>query len=100
MPTTKTYNKAGDQCKVRFKLAKPSLEGAKEVFLAADFTNWAPIPMKKLKDGSASLEQTVKTGCDYQYRYVLDGDKWVNDPEADDYTQTEFEGVENSVLKV
>lgn len=100
MSTTKTYNKAGDQCKVRFKLAKPNLEGVKDVSLAADFTNWAPIPMKKLKDGSASLEQTVKAGCDYQYRYVLDGDKWVNDPEADAYAKTEFEGVENSVLKV
>jgi len=53
--------------------------------------------MKKLKDGSYSLTLSLKVGKSYQYRYLLDGNRWENDWEADSYQPNEH-GSENSVI--
>ncbi|SHN56217.1 isoamylase early set domain-containing protein [Desulfovibrio litoralis] len=98
MPIIKTYNKVGDKCRVRFKLFKDDIKNAKEVALAASFTDWELNPMKILKDGSASIEFSLPCGEKHCYRYVLNSSEWINDPEADEYTASGFEGVQNSVV--
>jgi len=41
----------------------------------------------------------LETGKEYQFRYLLDDDRWENDWDADAYTPNEI-GTENSVVSV
>ena len=95
----KAYLKAGGKCRVTFKL--PGEVQAQGVFLCGDFNNWerASHPMNQLKDGSFSLTVTLETGRQYRFRYLLDGEKWENDWEADGYVPNEF-GTEDSIVEV
>ncbi len=93
----KSYTKTGQKCRVTFKYPNP--EQAKSAVLAADFNGWSlhQHPMKRLKDGSFSLSVYLQANRSYQFRYVLDGNIWLNEPEADSYTANEF-GENNSVV--
>ena len=95
----KNYSKSGRVCRVTFKY--PNEEEAESAVLAGDFNDWSltATPMKKLKDGSFSVTVSLKPGYSYRYRYVLDGNVWVNDPDADGYAPNEF-GEENSIVTV
>lgn len=55
--------------------------------------------MKKLKNGSFSVTLSLQAGNSYPFRYVLNGNTWVNDEEADSYLPNEY-GEENSVVVV
>jgi 1,4-alpha-glucan branching enzyme len=95
----KNYSKSGRVCRVTFKY--PNEEQAESAVLAGDFNDWSldATPMKKLKDGSFSVTVSLKPGYSYRYRYVLDGNVWVNDPAADEYAPNEF-GEENSIVTI
>ena len=54
--------------------------------------------MKKLKSGVFSTSITLARG-EYRFRYYLDGQRWENDWEADEYRANDF-GSEDSVVKV
>jgi 1,4-alpha-glucan branching enzyme len=99
MSLKKKYDKKADACAVSFSVPKDL--GASTISLVGDFNDWNPNthPMKRLKDGDFSITITVKTGREYQFRYLLDGHRWENDWEADKYAPNEF-GVENSVVVV
>ena len=56
--------------------------------------------MKKFKNGSFSVAVDLEVGREYQFRYLVDGSTWKNDPEADRQTQTPFGDSENSVIAV
>jgi len=93
----KNYTKTKKKCRVTFKY--PNQEHAGSAMLAGEFNSWSTTetPMKKLKDGSFSVTISLEAGCSYTFRYVLDGNIWVNDPEADEYAANEH-GESNSVL--
>ena len=55
--------------------------------------------MKRLKDGSFSLTIALTAGNSYRFRYVLDGDTWVNEHDADSYIANEYGG-DDSLVKV
>lgn len=95
----KNYSKTGSSCRVTFKY--PNKEAAESAVLAGEFNNWSLVetPMKKLKDGSFSVTVSLKSGYSYRFRYVLDGNVWVNDEAADSYASNEY-GEENSVVSV
>ena len=95
----KNYTKTGKSCRVTFKY--PNEEKAESAVLAGEFNGWAldATPMKKLKNGSFSVTVSLKSGHSYRFRYVLDGNIWVNDPEADSYAANEY-GEDNSVVAV
>ena len=95
----KNYTKTGKKCRVTFKYANP--EEAESAVLAGEFNDWSleKTPMKKLKDGTFSVTVSLETGRSYRFRYVLDGNIWVNDPEADSYAANEY-GEDNSVVAV
>ena len=90
----KQYLKSRPVCKVTFYV--PGDAGS-QVELAGDFNNWAPQPMKQLKDGRFSATLELEPGREYQFRYRLDGSHWRNEEEADRQVPNEF-GEENSVL--
>ena len=95
----KSYSKTGTKCRVTFKLAAEV--NAKTAVLVGDFNDWdtATKPMKKLKDGSFSDTVSLETGRSYRFRYLLDGERWENDWEADEYLPNEH-GTEDSVVTV
>ena len=95
----KNYTKTKKSCRVTFKY--PNEEQAESAVLAGEFNDWSltATPMKRLKNGTFSVTVTLKSGYSYRFRYVLDGNVWVNDPDADSYAANEY-GEENSVISV
>ena len=95
----KSYSKTGTKCRVTFKL--PSEVGAETAALCGDFNNWSAdeTPMKKLKDGSFSASVSLNAGKAYRFRYFLDGERWENDWEADEYLPNSH-GEDDSVVDV
>jgi 1,4-alpha-glucan branching enzyme len=97
----KQYLKSKPVCKVTFyfpgEQASESVE-AKSVQLLGDFNDWAePKAMKRLKDGRFSVLLELEQGHAYQFRYLVDGQQWFNDWEADQYVPNPFNG-DNSVV--
>jgi len=95
----KRYYKGGNKCRVWFYL--PTQVNAETANLVGDFNDWDKTanPMKMKKDGTFYTAVTLDTGNEYQFRYLLDSERWENDWEADDYQPNEL-GEENSVVKV
>jgi 1,4-alpha-glucan branching enzyme len=95
----KNYSQTGRVCRVTFKLP-PDVE-ADTAALCGDFNDWNPEadPMKRLRDGGFSTTLSLEAGRSYSFRYLLDGERWENDWEADLYVPNEF-GTEDSVVSV
>lgn len=82
--------------KVTFVLPPEVEAGA--VVLAGEFTGWAPTqPLRRQKDGSWRTTLDLEPGREYQFRYVVDGERWINDPAADRYVPNPH-GDHNSVV--
>jgi 1,4-alpha-glucan branching enzyme len=73
---------------------------ATTVAVAGDFNDWAVEsgPMERRIDGSFHLTVVLEVGREYRFRYVLDGERWVNAWDADDYAPNHFGG-EDSVVR-
>lgn len=101
MSIKKQFLKSKPVCKVTFKLPKNLANGAGSVFLAGDFNNWNPEanPMKGLKSGDFTATLSLESGNEYQFRYLVDGSVWQNDPEADKYVASPYDS-QNGVLVV
>ena len=84
----KSAGKSGEKAKVTFELKDVEAE---TVHVAGDWNGWSTeeLPLTKRKDGRFSGTVTLPTGQLYKYRYVLDGSRWENDPEADAYEPNE-----------
>ncbi len=95
----KSYSKTKNFCRVTFKL--PAESGAETAVLCGDFNEWSQEshPMKQLKDGSFSVTLSVPANQSYRFRYLLDGERWENDWEADAYEPNEH-GSDDSILTV
>lgn len=98
MSIIKNYVPAKGVCKVTFSY--PAAEGVKSVQVLGDFNNWdskVGPKMKKSKDGfTAALE--LAAGNTYEFRYLLNGEKWDNDFHADKYVSSPYAGINNSVI--
>ena len=91
----KKYFKTKDECEVTFELDSVDAES---VALVTDVNGWQPVPMaKRQKDGVYYAKMRLPKESKFQFRYLVDGDSWINDSAADAYTANEFGG-ENSVV--
>jgi 1,4-alpha-glucan branching enzyme len=101
MSIEKKFLKAKPVCKVKFSLDGEHYTAASSILLVGDFNNWqiGETPLKKAKTGGWSVSLDLETGRAYQFRYLIDGNNWVNDPEADSFTPSGF-GSENSVINL
>lgn len=89
--------------KVTFTLSADIVGEATGAVLLGEFNNWdynTGITLKKQKDGSMKATTTLQTGRTYQYRYLLDDGRWVNDQKADNYVHVSGLQVENCVIEV
>ena len=97
----KNYGKKPETCSVTFVLPKEAAVGAETVALVGDFNNWdtESLLLKKRKDGSFSISRILPSGAKYQFRFLINGEKWENAWDADEYVRNE-QGTENSVVAV
>lgn len=101
MSLKKQYFKTKPFCKVTFAVPKELAAFAQTVHLVGDFNDWnkSTTSMKRLKNGSFTATLYLRPDCEYEFRYLLDGITWENDPQADKYVSNVY-GSENSVVAV
>ncbi len=97
---TKKYLKTKPVCKVTFKLQKQECQSANSAILSGEFSDWQPIAMKKLKSGDFTVTLDLEKDKQYQFRYLLDENKWENDWQADGYIPSPISYEDNSVVVV
>jgi len=100
MSIEKQYLKTKPVCKVTFTVAAD--QQVESVALAGDFNQWDPqaLPMKKNKQGVFSTSLNLPKDQSYQFRYVINGEQWVNDDQADSYLPTQVSYEQNSVIQL
>ncbi|HEY7559849.1 MAG TPA: isoamylase early set domain-containing protein [Candidatus Binatia bacterium] len=101
MSLKKQYFKTKPFCKITFSVPKQLAACANTVHLVGDFNDWnrSITPMKRRKNGTFTATVYLRPDCDYQFRYLLDGITWENDPQAEKYAPNVY-GSENSVVAV
>ena len=96
----KQFLKSKPVCKVTFELTPETVGTAEDVKIAGDFSNWTeePVAMKKQKNGVFKATLDLETGKEYQFRYLVDDTRWINDEAADKYVPNNLTFEENSVV--
>ena len=102
MGLSKRYVKTRGISKVTFRLPAAAAPEAARVCLVGDFNGWDPeaTPMTRLKNGEYKVTVDLEPGRAYGYRYLIDGETWENDWEADRYAPSGFADAENSIVVV
>ena len=103
MPIKKKYLKTKPVCKVSFKIPAEIGINHKSAFILGTFNNWNKTAnrMKKLvKDGSFSVVVDLEVGKDYEFKYLLDDNVWLNEENADGQVTTHYGDSSNSVVSV
>ncbi|MFW6410359.1 MAG: alpha amylase N-terminal ig-like domain-containing protein, partial [Halanaerobiales bacterium] len=80
---------------------KPPQEDVESVRLAGSFNDWSTVktPMEdENEDGVYEVTVDLKPG-EYEYKFVVNGDEWITDPDNDNTVSDGFGG-RNSVLEV
>ncbi|MEP6712994.1 MAG: isoamylase early set domain-containing protein [Ferruginibacter sp.] len=86
-----------------FTLPAEAVAEATEGLLLGDFNEWNiedGITLKKQEDGSLLAVAKLEPGKTYQYRYLLNDGRWVNDYNAQHYVQASGFHVENCLITV
>ena len=89
--------------KIKFTLSADIVYNATSGILLGDFNNWDldnGIELKKQKDGSLETTISLEAGKTYQYRYLLNDGRWVNDGNADAYAYAHEFFIDNCVITV
>lgn len=89
--------------KVSFILSAEVVGAATSGLLLGEFNNWNyndGINLEKQKDGSMKATASLEAGKKYEYRYLLNDGRWVNDQSADHYVHISGLHVENCVINV
>ena len=88
---------------ITFTLPVEILNGATEAMLLGDFNNWNPENATLLTiqaDGSLKAEILLEPGKTYEYRFLLNDGRWVNDTAAQGYVFKPEVNIENSVITI
>lgn len=101
MSVKKQYLKSKPLCKVTFSVPEMDSGKTESMQLVGEFNKWDTScpPMKKLKSGLFSETLELEPGKEYQYRILINGSQWMNDPDAEKYVPNSFEG-QNSVVMI
>ena len=91
----KTYYKTKDYCKVKFTFNVENAETVEILGLNSDWEN--SVIMSKKKDGSFTAELSLPKNSEHQFKYRVNENQWLTEPEADKEVTNEFGGI-NSVI--
>lgn len=100
MSIKKQTLKSKPVCKVTFGLDKKEISQASTVNLVGDFNNWSKTSteLTKLKSGGFKLVMELPIGQEYQFRYLVDGNTWMNDASADNFVSNGISEEQNCVI--
>ena len=100
MSIKKKYLNDNRNCEVTFILPKEIGKNAKRAQVLGEFNRWihSATPMKKLNNGTFVATIELPIGREYQFRYLLDNNIWINDSNADRFVPSPFGDSENCVL--
>lgn len=91
----KKYFKTKNECEVTFEFESDDVQ---TVALVTEANDWQPVEMKKRKkDGVFYYKIRLPQETHVQFRYLLDGNAWINDSAADAFVPNEFGG-QNGVV--
>ncbi len=92
----KKYFKTKDEAEVTFEFSRDDISS---VFLVGEFNDWKPIDMNfNKKDRVFRTKVRLPKDKTYHFRYLLDGQYWENDYQADAYKPNPY-GSDNSVVQ-
>ena len=97
---TKKTSPKGRSVKVTFDL--PAETASAHAAVVGDFNGWnaAKHEMKlDSKRGVWTKSISLKPGHTYEFRYLVDGERWCNDEQADAYVDNQFLS-SNSIVEV
>lgn len=100
MAIKKQYLKSKPVCKVTFSVPA---EEAKSVAVVGSFNEWntkKATKLKKLKNGTFKGTVDLPSENSYEFRYLIDGESYINDEQADSYVWSDFAGAENGVINL
>jgi len=102
MSLQKRYLKSRPQSKVTFRLPADAAPTGAVVTLVGEFNDWdvTATPMVALKSGDHKVTVDLPTGREYAFRYLINGQEWENDWEADKYAPAGVGFEENSIVVV
>ena len=97
----KQFSKSKPTCKVTFTLPKEAVAKGKSVELVGEWNDWNEKKAVKMKAVKSNFTGSVelKTGRNYEFRYLIGKSKWENDWQADGYVPNPF-GFDNSVVSI
>ena len=82
--------------KVTFNL--PPSVARDSVRVVGDFNQWEGTPLERQKDGTWQTTVSLDPGREYEFRYLADGERWLNDDDADRQVRNPY-GEDNSVIR-
>ncbi len=102
MSIEKSYLKTKPLCKVKFTLPQHQIGQAKTVNLVGEFNGWdnQAQPMRKQKTGDYATTVSLPLGSEYAFRYLINGEEWENDGQADKYIPSHVCEAENGVVVI
>jgi 1,4-alpha-glucan branching enzyme len=73
---------------------------AESAAVVGEFNGWSveANPMERGDDGAFRTTIQLDVGRRYRFRYVIDGERWVNAWDADDYAPNDYGG-DDSVVR-
>ena len=89
--------------RITFSLPAEAVEGTSEVILLGDFNNWNPEVAPRLKkhhDESFIAVVELEVGHTYNYRFMSNDGRWINDYNAQKYQPAPGLHVDNCVITI
>ena len=88
-----------EQMPVEHTFRLPASVGAEQVWLVGELNDWSRTAHPMRREGEwFTLTLELEPRRSYRYRYLLDGERWENDWDADEYVPNEF-GTDDSVVR-
>jgi len=91
----KRFFKTKEEAEITFEC---DYQHADKIELVAEFNDWQPVEMQFVKSRQIfKSKHRLPMNKQFQFRYLIDGEVWENDKQADGYLANEF-GTENSLV--
>ncbi|MFN3598883.1 MAG: isoamylase early set domain-containing protein [Aquificaceae bacterium] len=73
-------------------------EKAQRVELVGEWNGWKPEAMKRKKDGTFWITKRLKAGKSYRFKYLIDGQYWENELQADQQVPNPFGTTDSMII--
>lgn len=102
MSIKKQFLKSKNAYKVTWTVDKATAGEAEHIHLSGDFNNWSKSKdeFTKLKSGSFKYVLELPKDQSFQFRYLVDREKWLNDEAADSYVDNQVSNELNCVISL